>query len=106
MERARQAFAEAKALAPGVCPNGLARLLSVWVGSVCTGQRVTGITRWHRGRGVLVAGGRLVPRQAPASGPYPFNSCFSSLKKRQSVPWAMSFFGEFLIMPVSCRRSA
>jgi len=37
---------------------------------------------------------------------YPFNSFFSALKKRQSVPWAMIFCGLFLIMPTSCRRKA
>jgi hypothetical protein len=37
---------------------------------------------------------------------YPFNSCFSSLKKRQSVCWAMSFWGVDLIKPASCRRRA
>ena len=28
---------------------------------------------------------------------YPFNSFFNSLKKRQSVPWAMSFWGLLLM---------
>jgi hypothetical protein len=37
---------------------------------------------------------------------YPFNSFFSSLKKRQSVCWAMSFWGVDLIKPASCRRRA
>src|SRR5262249_15799202 len=37
---------------------------------------------------------------------YPFNSFFSSLKKRQSVPWAMSFCGVDLMSPTSCRRRA
>ena len=37
---------------------------------------------------------------------YPFNSFFSSLRKRQSVPWAMSFWGVLLIRPISCRRNA
>jgi hypothetical protein len=37
---------------------------------------------------------------------YPFNSFFSALKKRQSVPWAMIFCGVLLIIPASCRRRA
>jgi len=37
---------------------------------------------------------------------YPFSSLFNSLKKRQSVPWAMIFWGVLLIIPASCRRSA
>src|SRR5262245_37730495 len=37
---------------------------------------------------------------------YPFNSFLSSLKKRQSVPWARIFCGLLLIIPASCRRSA
>jgi len=32
---------------------------------------------------------------------YPFNSFFSSLRKRQSVPWAMSFCGLDVIIPAS-----
>jgi len=37
---------------------------------------------------------------------YPFNSFFSSLKNRQSVPSAMIFAGFDLIIPASCRRKA
>jgi len=37
---------------------------------------------------------------------YCFNSCFSSLTKRQSVCWAMSFWGVDCLMPASCRRRA
>ena len=37
---------------------------------------------------------------------YPFNSFFSSLKKCQSVPWAMIFCGLLLIIPTSWRRRA
>jgi hypothetical protein len=37
---------------------------------------------------------------------YPFNSFFSSLRKRQSVHWAMSFCGLDVIIPASCRRRA
>jgi hypothetical protein len=37
---------------------------------------------------------------------YPFNSFFSSLRKRQSVPCSMIFWGLDLIMPASCRRRA
>src|SRR5215467_12247786 len=37
---------------------------------------------------------------------YPFSSFFSSLTKRQSVPWAMIFFGSLLISPNSRSRSA
>jgi hypothetical protein len=37
---------------------------------------------------------------------YPFSSFFSSLKKRQSVAWAMSFCGLLLIIPASWRRRA
>jgi hypothetical protein len=40
------------------------------------------------------------------SVPYYFNSLLSSLKKRQSVLWAMSFCGLDLIIPASCRRRA
>jgi len=36
----------------------------------------------------------------------PFSSFFSSLRKRQSVPWAMIFCGLDLIRPASLRRSA
>jgi hypothetical protein len=37
---------------------------------------------------------------------YPFSSFLSSLKKRQSVPWAMIFWGMLLIIPASWRRKA
>jgi hypothetical protein len=37
---------------------------------------------------------------------YPFSSFFSSLWKRQSVPWAMIFCGLALIIPASWRRRA
>jgi hypothetical protein len=37
---------------------------------------------------------------------YPFSSFFSALRKRQSVPWAMIFWGLLLIIPISCRRRA
>jgi hypothetical protein len=37
---------------------------------------------------------------------YPFNSCFSALRKRQSAPCAMIFWGLDLIIPASCRRRA
>jgi hypothetical protein len=37
---------------------------------------------------------------------YPFSSFFSSLRKRQSVPWAMSFCGLDLSIPASWRRRA
>jgi hypothetical protein len=37
---------------------------------------------------------------------YPFNSFFSSVKKRQSVPWAISFCGLDLSIPTSWRRRA
>jgi hypothetical protein len=47
------------------------------------------------------------PAPRPWSLPfYPFNSFLSSLRKRQSVPWAMSFWGLPLIIPTSCRRRA
>ena len=36
----------------------------------------------------------------------PFSSFFSSFRNRQSVPWAMIFWGLALIMPASRRRSA
>ena len=35
-----------------------------------------------------------------------FSSRLSSAKKRQSVAWARSFWGVFLIKPASCRRRA
>ena len=38
--------------------------------------------------------------------PYPFSSFFSSLRKRQSVPWAMICFGVALMSPASCIRRA
>src|SRR5215467_115740 len=38
--------------------------------------------------------------------PHAFSSFLSSLRKRQSVPWAMIFCGLDLIIPASCRRSA
>ncbi len=44
--------------------------------------------------------------QGEGSRAYPFNSFFSSLRNRQSVPWAMSFCGLVLIIPASCRRRA
>ena len=37
---------------------------------------------------------------------YPFNSFFSSWRKRQSVPWAMSVWGLLLSIPASYRRRA
>ena len=37
---------------------------------------------------------------------YSFNSFFNSVRKRQSVPWAMIFWGVLLIMPASCNRRA
>jgi hypothetical protein len=37
---------------------------------------------------------------------YPFSSFLSSLRKRQSVPWAMIFWGLVLIIPASCSRRA
>ena len=37
---------------------------------------------------------------------YPFSSLLSSLKKRQSVPWAMIFCGVLLMIPASCKRRA
>jgi hypothetical protein len=43
---------------------------------------------------------------APDGCGYPFNSFLSSLKKRQSVPWAIIFWGVLLIKPISCRRKA
>ena len=44
---------------------------------------------------------------SPGASPlYPFNSFFSSLRKRQSVPCSMIFWGLDLIMPASCRRRA
>ena len=39
-------------------------------------------------------------------GAHVFSSFLSSLKKRQSVPWAMIFCGLDLIMPTSRSRSA
>jgi hypothetical protein len=73
----------------------------------------------HRRNGATL--GRLAPeleeaegrdKQCPASikaqcrSAYPFSSFFNSLRKRQSVPWAMSFWGLDLIIPASCRRRA
>jgi hypothetical protein len=46
---------------------------------------------------------RLLHRHLPR---YPFISFLSALKKRQSVPWAMIFWGVLLIRPISCRRNA
>jgi len=56
----------------------------------------------------------FVPNPKSKSGPadenpksaYAFNSFFSSRKNRQSVPWAMSFLGLVLIIPMSCRLKA
>jgi hypothetical protein len=45
----------------------------------------------------------LLPRPLPL---YSFNSFFSSLRKRQSVPSAMSFCGLALTSPTSWRRKA
>jgi hypothetical protein len=42
----------------------------------------------------------------PRPSTHAFSSRLSSLRKRQSVPSAMIFFGLFLIMPSSCRRRA
>ena len=51
---------------------------------------------------------RIYPRQQRRQdrSPYPFSSLFSSLRKRQSVPWAMIFCGLDLMIPASCSRSA
>lgn len=46
------------------------------------------------------------PPSAAHQARYPFNSFFSSLRKRQSVPWAMIFCGVALIIPASWSRSA
>jgi hypothetical protein len=47
------------------------------------------------------------PAPQPWSLPcYPFNSFFSSLKNRQSVPWAISFWGLLLSIPASWRCRA
>jgi len=43
---------------------------------------------------------KLAPRD------HPFSSFFSSLRKRQSVPWAMIFCGLLVIIPISWRRRA
>jgi hypothetical protein len=55
--------------------------------------------------------GMSIPERYPAAvfrptRVYPFNSLFSSERKRQSVPWAMSFCGLDFIIPTSWRRSA
>src|SRR5205823_8255331 len=43
---------------------------------------------------------------APHGSSYPFSSFFSSLRKRQSVPSAISFCGLPFTIPASRRRSA
>jgi hypothetical protein len=64
-----------------------------------------GSCRFWRRKCTSTPAGWRATRSRRRSG-YPFSSRFSSLRKRQSTPWAMSFFGVLLIMPVSCRRSA
>jgi hypothetical protein len=44
--------------------------------------------------------------QEDAPFDHPFSSFLSSLKKRQSVPWAMIFCGFDLIIPISFSRRA
>jgi hypothetical protein len=49
-----------------------------------------------------------LPRRARSRSPdgdQPFSSFFSSLKNRQSVPWAMILLGPLLMSPASCKRS-
>src|SRR5581483_9970221 len=46
------------------------------------------------------------PQETPSiAHDHPFSSLFSSLKKRQSVPWATILLGPLLMSPASCRRS-
>src|SRR5262249_9436980 len=52
---------------------------------------------------VLYAHTFLLHRHLPL---YCFNSFFSSVRKRQSVPWALSFCGLLLSSPASWRRRA
>ena len=59
-----------------------------------------GLGAWDGRDTVLI---RLLHRHLPH---YCFNSFFSSFRKRQSVPWAMIFWGLLLIIPASCRRRA
>jgi hypothetical protein len=47
------------------------------------------------------SGPRALRMHARAPPDHPFSSFFSSLKKRQSVPWAMIFCGVDLIIPAS-----
>ena len=47
-----------------------------------------------------------LPRLAQEPRRQVFNSCFSSLRKRQSVPRLMSWSGPDLTKPISCSRSA
>ena len=65
-------------------------------------RRLHAIVRCGDGRDMVRT--RLFPSQQVP--PYCFNSFFSSVRKRQSVPWAMSFWGLDLIIPASCRRRA
>ena len=79
--------------------------------------------RWSRGAGTRHRRGHRAADRRRRGGPsasllwpglrtrhasmgYPFSSFFSSSTKRQSVPWAMIFFGSLLITPTSWSRSA
>jgi hypothetical protein len=73
------------------------------------------VARPHSGLTTLIrvrcGGGHGHGSLPPALRPWPlplyrFNSFFSALRKRQSVPWAISFWGLALIIPASCRRRA
>jgi hypothetical protein len=62
--------------------------------------RITQMSRLTRSQGVLPAALDVVLSS------YPFSSFFSSLRNRQSVPWARIFWGLDLIIPTSRRRRA
>src|SRR5215470_12058777 len=63
-------------------------------------QRTLEGVGWTRWLGALDSRDSGLPRL------YPFNSFFSALKKRQSVPWAIIFWGVLLIRPTSRIHSA
>ena len=78
------------------------------LGQADPGRLERRIGRRPAGPGAHDPGGadRGQPAQERPPSDHPFSSFFSSLRKRQSVPWAMIFFGLDLINPASCRRSA
>src|SRR5262249_46668216 len=83
-----------------------------WLGAGRAGTRCSPALAPHASWGFACRSRQRAERFLPLSLSYrpfplyPFSSFFSSLKKRQSVPWARIFCGLLLIIPTSCRRRA